>query len=119
MNKILASLGLYEWNLIWEPDHHQVNRGQIIPKTKTILISDEEASEALETLLHEALEIKMRPLLGVYRETVNHLIAIIEEIAYRQKEQLIDELVTYFFDIIRERVSSPENNNRRHNHERV
>lgn len=106
MNQILIRLGLRGWTVHWDPDLTQTIRRQVFPDARIILIHDDEPSEALKTLLQEILEVKIRPLLGVYRETINQLIALLEKMAYKEKERLLDELAPYLRQAVREGAPS-------------
>jgi len=53
------------------------------------------------TLIHEVLELKIRPLLSFYRSLVNTLIEFIEKHVYQEKEKFLEslpEVVTVLLD---------------------
>jgi len=93
MNELIRSLGLSGWSVLWEPDSTQPKRGRIIPETRIILVHDKEPEAAMETLLHEALEIKLRPMLNPYRTLVNSLIEWADSQVYREKEKVIEDIL--------------------------
>lgn len=95
MNDYVNKLGLIGWTVIWVPDHAQKARGKVLPETKTILIHDEDPENAMETLGHEILEIKLLPMLRPYRQLVNCLIEYINLQVYSQKEKIINDLVPF------------------------
>jgi len=92
---LLKNFNLSEWKVIWKPDHTQPSRGKIIPEAKVILVYDEAPEAATETLLHEVLEIKLRPMLKPYRTLVNALIQWADEQVYREKEEAIKDLLPF------------------------
>ena len=92
MNRILQHLDLRNWKALWDPDSSQPNRGQVLSRSKLILVHDEDPNAARETLIHEALEAKLRDVLRPYREVVNGLIQAFEKITYQQKEDFLDDL---------------------------
>ena len=90
---ILEGFGLRGWTLVWEPDETQPKRGQILPNVKTIIVYDEEPEAAIETLIHEVLEIKLRPMLKPYRTLVNSLITWADSQVYHEKERVIEDIL--------------------------
>lgn len=102
MNEAIKSLGLSEWIVIWEPDLTQPSRGQVLLESKTIIINDEEPEDAFKTLLHEALEIKLRPMLRPYRTLVNALIEWADGQVYESKEKVIEDLLPFLLKSIEE-----------------
>ena len=99
MERTLQLAGLDEWQVVWEPDSSRPIRGKCILEHRFIMIYDEKPKDAYDTLLHEILEIKLRPLLSIYRGTINNQIALLEKIAYQQKEATITELTQFFSKI--------------------
>lgn len=95
MNKFVKNLGLSGWMVIWEPDPTQNSRGQILPETKTIIVYDEEPEAAMGTLLHEILELKLRPMLQPYRSLVNALIEWADSQVYLEKEKTIEAILPF------------------------
>ncbi len=63
-----------------------------ILRARTILIHNEESDAALETLLHEILELRFRRVERVYREAFNALVGAIQSMAYSEKEQFLNDL---------------------------
>ncbi|MBL7080133.1 hypothetical protein ISS39_07410 [Candidatus Bathyarchaeota archaeon] len=106
MNQTLQHLGLRNWKALWDPDPSQPNRGQVLPRSQLILVHDEDPDAARETLIHEALEIKLRGVLRPYREAVNSLIQAFEKITYQQKEDFLDDLAPLVLKAIR--ADTPE-----------
>uniref|UniRef100_A0A6M3M4F1 Uncharacterized protein n=1 Tax=viral metagenome TaxID=1070528 RepID=A0A6M3M4F1_9ZZZZ len=109
MNEASKSLGLSGWEVLWAPDPTQHSRGQVLPESKTIIINDEEPEAARETLLHEALEIKLRPMLKPYRTLVNALIEWAEGQVYESKEKVIEDLLPFLLKSIEDGYPSERN----------
>ncbi len=107
MNQILQHLDLRNWKALWDPDSSQPIRGQVLPRSQLILVHDEDPDAARETLIHEALEIKLRGVLRPYREAVNGLIQAFEKITYQQKEDFLEDLTPLILKAIR--AGTPEN----------
>ena len=59
-----------------------------------LLIFDEDENQAWISFTHEVIEFRLRPVLKVYRDLVNHLISIIEKIAYERKEEALNLLLS-------------------------
>lgn len=93
LNGVIKRLGLGEWTVLSEPDSNQSPRGRVLLESKTILIHDEEPEAAMKTLIHEALEIKLRPMLKPYRSLINALIEWANKQVYEAKERAIEDLI--------------------------
>jgi len=107
MNKIVESLGLSGWTVIWEPDPAQSNRGRVLLEAKAIIIHDKEPEDALRTLLHEVLEIKLRPMLKPYRSLVNVLLDWANRQVYESKEKAIEDLLPILVKYVEYEVEGP------------
>jgi len=99
MNEVIKIFDLKNWTVIWVPDKTQP-RGQIQPETRVILIHDDKAEDALETLLHEVLEIKLRPMLKPYRDLVNSLVGWADKQVYYSKEEIINDLTPFLLKFV-------------------
>ncbi len=106
-NGILEGLGLRGWTVIWKPDKTQP-KGRIQPETKIILIHDEKSEDALETLLHEFIEIKLRPTQKPLRSLVNVLIEWVDLQVYEAKEKAIEEFLPFLLKFIDDMYPSDE-----------
>ena len=106
LTEIAKSLGLNGWIVFWEPDETQP-RGQIKPDNMVILIHDGEQEDAVRSLLHEVLEIKLRPMLKPYRGLVNALVEWADKQVYEAKEQAIEDLLPIFVKFVEDRVEGP------------
>jgi hypothetical protein len=103
LTEIAKSLGLSGWIVLWEPDETQP-RGQIKPDNMVILIHDGKQEDAVRTLLHEVLEIKLRPMLKPYRTLVNVLIDWADGQVYESKEKAIEDLLPIFVKFVEDKV---------------
>jgi hypothetical protein len=94
--KRLIQLGLGYWKVKWLPDPSSSVRGCVVPNSHIIEIFDVTESDALDTLLHEVIEIKMRSSLRPYRVIINKLIDAIQELADTEKDKFIEALPIIF-----------------------
>lgn len=78
MNLLLERLGI-PLRAVWSPDADCNQHAKIDLDHGLIIIFDEEPSQAWISFMHEAIEFRLRPVLKVYRDLVNHLISIIEK----------------------------------------
>jgi hypothetical protein len=96
MTETLRRMGLNEWRAHWKPRCSSSKRGEVLPESKLIMVYDKEPEEAMKTLLHEALEIKIRGVTQPYRSLVNVLLEWADKVAYSEKEKAIDSLLPFF-----------------------
>jgi len=95
MNRLLERLGI-SLRAVWLPSDNHEEHARIIAQEGLIMVYDKCESEAWASLIHEVIEWRLRPVLRVYRDTINHLITLIEEIAYSRKEEALSNIVTDF-----------------------
>jgi hypothetical protein len=81
----------YELKVVWLPNDDSNLSGEV--KGETIYVYEEEYDKALETLRHEFLDYAISQVIEPYRQVTNKLIALINEEAYKKKEELIEKLV--------------------------
>lgn len=91
MNNILRKIHLTDWKIMWEPEENPIH-GKILPNNKLICIYDEAPSTALETFIHEIIEIHTYEIIQPYRKLINTLITYIQELTYQNKEKGISKL---------------------------
>lgn len=108
INLALRRLGLTGWSVVWSPDKTQKNDGQVLSDRKTILIFSENPDEAMETLVHEAIEIMMMPTFFHYRTFINYLIEVIEKLTYAEKERSIKRLTPFLLEKIKREIGGEE-----------
>jgi len=75
----------------WVPNNDGKLSGEV--KGDCIYIYEEKESPALETLRHEFLDYAISQTIEPYKEVTNRLISLINEQAYRRKEELVQRLV--------------------------
>lgn len=80
----------YELRVRWVPSDTARISGEV--KGVWILIYDEDVEVALETLRHEFIDYAISKVVEPYKEITNSLIAIVNDIAYREKERLVESL---------------------------
>ena len=91
MNAVCSRLGL-PFKVVWTPDPSANDHGRIDLKNHIIYIFDLNEKDSWATLVHEVLELKLRPLLSYYRDLVNVLIEFIEKHVYQEKEKFLESL---------------------------
>lgn len=102
LNEALRRLGLMDWTVVWNQKSSGEERGTAYPDTRIIVIHDKDREAALETLIHEFLEVKMKGLIRPYLATVNALLKALEKIYYAEKEKTIDDLTPLLLRTLRE-----------------
>jgi hypothetical protein len=60
-------------------------------KKETIYVYEEKYDKALETLRHEFSDYAISQVIEPYKRTANQLILLINEIAYKKKEELVEK----------------------------
>jgi hypothetical protein len=96
LNGIVMSLDL-DWEVKWIPSETgSSKRGECVLEEKTIFIHDHKLEDALETLIHEIVEIHLRSIIKPYRILCNKLIEVIDELTYEKKEEKIQQLIKTF-----------------------
>jgi len=103
MNEILQLFGLQEWYALWEPDIEGEFKGEVFTDDMSILISGR-PEDAMETLIHEILEIKMKSLLGAYMTTINQLMTLVEKLLYRDKERFLRDITPFMVQAIQNKI---------------
>lgn len=90
MNSACSELGI-RYQVEWKPCEHE-KHGVIDTIERKIIIFSKTEEEAWRTLFHEALELKIRPLLSFYRSLTNLLIGFVEKRVYLEKEKFLEEI---------------------------
>jgi len=101
MNELIRSLGLEGWQIVWEPDPSQTKRGQISPEARVILVHDSETNDAIRTVLHEVLELKLRPAFNMQTSLTNALLEWANTEVYKAKERAIEDLLDLIVDLVK------------------
>ena len=102
LNEALRRLGLKDWTVAWVSGGSGEERGAAYPDTKIIVVHDRDREDALETLVHEYLEVKMRGVIRPYLATVNALLRALEKLYYAEKEEAIDGLTPLLLRVLGE-----------------
>ncbi len=74
----------------WIPDGNNRLSGEVMKKT--IFIYEEDLDSALETLRHEIIDYLICQAIQPYKDIANRLILLLNEIAYKEKEDLVRRL---------------------------
>jgi hypothetical protein len=88
--KRLLQLG-YELKVLWLPNNHANVAGEV--KGDYIYVYDDDREAALETLKHEFVDYAISRVVEPYKDVANRLVALVNDLAYRRKEQLVEALV--------------------------
>lgn len=80
----------YDLKVVWLPNSNSDLSGEV--KDETIFIYEGDFDIALKTLKHEFLDYAISQVIEPYRRIANQLILLINEEAYRRKEELIEKL---------------------------
>ena len=70
------------------------------------MIHDDKAEDALETLLHEFIELKLRPTQKPLRSLVNVLIEWVDLQVYEAKEKAIEDLLPFLLKFVEDMYPS-------------
>lgn len=93
---------------MWSPGGSAEERGAAYPETKIIIVYDKDRDAALETLVHEYLEVKMKGVIRPYLTTVNALLKALEKLYYAEKEKTIDDLTPLLLHVLEEGLTKKE-----------
>lgn len=91
LNRLVKKFGL-DYMVVIAPKTKSRKRGKVDPHEKIIYVYTDDPDLAYQVLLHEILEIKLRPLLNKYIDLINLLMKYIEDQLYIEKETVIDEI---------------------------
>ena len=91
-NATLIRLACKGWRVRWLPDSSSA-RARVFLEKQTIEIYDSDEEAAWSTLIHEVVELRLRPVIRPYKEMCNALIGTIEKLTYARKEQFIDDIL--------------------------
>jgi hypothetical protein len=78
-------------------------KGECFPDDMSILISGR-PEDAMETLIHEIIELKLRPLLGAYMSTINQLMTLVEKLLYSKKERFLQDITPLMVQAIQDKL---------------
>ncbi len=83
--------------LVWAPDPRGALSGEVKGSTIFVYESDEE-EEAAETLRHEFLDHCVSQAIDPYRKVTNIMIKLLNDNAYKRKEQIVEALSRLMFE---------------------
>lgn len=91
LERIQEKLGLgLDLRVMWTPNAHSRLSGEV--KGNVILIYEDDADKAFETLRHEVLDYFISQAIKPYRDVTNRLITMVNEEAYKRKERVVEAL---------------------------
>jgi len=93
MNEFIRALGLVDWEVVWAPDETEKILGRIMLDKRVILVHNPDPKAAMRTVLHEVIELNLKPAFNVLMSLSNDLIKLVNAQAYKAKERSIDGLV--------------------------
>ena len=93
--KRLSGMGM-DLNLVWAPDPGCALSGEV--KGSTIFVYESDEEKAAETLRHEFLDHCVSQAIDPYRRATNSLIKLLNENAYKRKEQIVEALRRLMFE---------------------
>ena len=80
----------HELTVKWIPQGSSKLSGEV--KNGTILIYEENEDVAIETLKHEVIDFAVSQAVEPYKEVTNRFIALVNEQAYKKKEEIVERL---------------------------
>ena len=92
LERLKRFLGLgHHLRVKWAPDSNERLSGEV--KGDCVYIYETQEEPALETLRHEFLDYSVSQVIEPYKQVTNKLITLLNEEAYRKKEELVEKLV--------------------------
>ncbi len=82
--------------LVWAPDPRGTLSGEV--KGSTIFVYESDEEEAAETLRHEFLDHCVSQAIDPYRKVTNIMIKLLNDNAYKRKEQIVEALSRLMFE---------------------
>jgi len=95
LNYLLRKLNI-PLRAVWIPDPKSEQHAKIDLDNGLILIYDEDEDSAIFSFMHEILEYRISHLTTTYRKIINSLIELIEQLIYREKEEVLEQLLVDF-----------------------
>jgi hypothetical protein len=74
----------------WEPNFGSKLAGEV--KRNIIFIYERDCEEAIKTLRHEVIDYLVSQAIEPYKEVTNRLIKMVNEDAYKRKENVVEAL---------------------------
>ena len=98
LNNLVKKFGL-DYMIVVAPRSKSRKLGKVDENNKIIYIYTDDSDLAYKILLHEILEIKLRPLINKYIDLINLLMKYIEDNLYLEKERAIDEIISNILNL--------------------
>jgi len=92
MNALLKRLGL-DYAVLWQPDPDAKHDAMTFPEKKIIEIYVEDSDSAFNALIHEIMELRLKDFVGMHIGIENTLLTLLQQIAYRKKEEAIERII--------------------------
>jgi hypothetical protein len=93
--KSKAKIG-HELSVVWLPNHNTKLSGEV--KNGNIYIYEDIEDKAIETLRHEFMDYLISKVVEPYKLVANKLVELLNEEAYRKKEEVADALTLLLFE---------------------
>jgi len=77
-------------DVVWAPDADSKLSGEV--RGNTIYIYESEEEKAVNTLIHEFIDLLVSRTLELYVSFANAMIKLLNDIAYRRKEEIIETI---------------------------
>lgn len=91
LSKLKERVGLGpELKVIWAPNPESSLSGEV--RNGTLLIYEPDEDKAIQTLRHEYIDFLVSQAIEPYKSIANKLIQLLNEIAYKRKEEIVEIL---------------------------
>jgi len=80
----------HELRVVWAPTPNSKLSGEV--KNATIYVYEQEENKAVEVLKHEFIDYLVSQAIEPYKSVANKLIQLLNEIAYKRKEEIVENL---------------------------
>jgi len=90
LEKLKRKLGINDLQVIWIPDGDPKLSGKV--EDNTIFIYEVDEERAIDALRHEVMDYMISKVIEPYRAFANKLVELMNEEAYKRKEQVIETL---------------------------
>lgn len=94
LERLKKRLGINDLQVIWIPEGDPELSGKV--EGNTIFIYEVDEERAIDALRHEVIDHMVSKVIEPYRLVANKLVELINEEAYKRKEQVIESLKRLF-----------------------
>jgi len=98
LRALSSKLGIDGLKVIWSPDGSGKLSGEV--KGQVIHIYEPDLGKAIEVLRHETLDYIVSQAIEPYRDVTKALIKIINDKAYKRKEEVVEKLSRSFSELL-------------------